>query len=97
MATLKDQIVTLLRLSPGLTDREITDHLFGQGVAQQATNQAARALAAALRIVRRPRQDGKLGNYPADKDAPEVQRSPVMENGQSEILSEDKVKRTLKA
>ncbi len=97
MATLKDQIVTLLRLSPGLTDREITDRLFGLGVAQQATNQAARALAAALHIVRRPRQDGKLGNYPADMDAPEPQRSLVMENGQSEILSEDRVKRSLKA
>src|SRR5258708_5583166 len=41
--------------------------------------------------------DGLLGNYPADMDAPEPQRYLVMENGQSEITSEDKVKRSLKA
>jgi hypothetical protein len=97
VGTLKDRIVTLLRQTPGLTDREITDRLFGPGAAQQATNQAARALAAAGQIVRRARQDGKVGNYPADTPAVEVVRSTPPESAQSEMLSEDEVERRLQA
>jgi hypothetical protein len=97
VATLKDQIMTLVRSTPGLTDREMTDRIFDPGVGPQATNQAARALAASRQIIRRSRPDGKIGNFPADSPDQESGRSSVPENTQSEMLSEDEVKRTLQA
>ena len=95
MATLKDRILTLLRSTPGLTDREMTDRLFGPGVGQQATNQAARTLAAARRIARRPREDGKVGNYSNDASDLGAERSTVAESAHLGTLSEDEIKRKL--
>jgi len=98
MATLKEKTLALVRRKPGLTDREITDQLLGSGAAQQRVNQIARSLAAERSIARRPRQDGKLGNYPGE--APH-KVSPPGEGGDSTVvtdsLSEDDVKRKLQA
>jgi hypothetical protein len=88
VATLKDRIVTLLGSTPGLTDRELTDHLFGPVTGQQATNQASRALAAAQRIVRRKRQDGKFGNYLTKIESVTSERSGVPGRSQPETGSE---------
>ncbi len=97
--TLKDRILALVAATPGLTDRELTDHLMGADVAQQAVNQAARALAASGRLKRHARHDGKLGNYPvgkldADTNGTHVVRSNM--NG-DHAVSEDDVKRSLQA
>lgn len=98
MATLKGNILALVRPAPGLTDREITDRLLGSGAAQQGVNQIARSLAAEHLVVRRLRHDGKLGNYPAEvsqEPLPPVEGSPSV--GAMGSLSEDDVKRKLQA
>ena len=97
-ATLKDRLLTLLRSTPGLTDREITDHLFGPNVGQQSINQAARALAVAGQIVRRARHDGKIGNYLAVLQDLEGGEPPLAaESAPPEAMSEDEVKRKVQA
>jgi len=98
VATLKERIVTAVHSTPGLTDREMTDRLFGPDVGPQAINQVARGLSIARQIVRRPREDGKIGNYPADSQHLEAVGRPIpYKYTQSEMLSEDEVKRKLQA
>ena len=101
MAPLKENVLALVRNTPGLTDREITDRLFGPAAAQQAVNQVARLLAAQGALERRRRHDGKLGNYP-----PEASQEPSLPDREShrsqpagtvDSLSEDDVKRHLQA
>ena len=101
MAPLKENVLALVRNTPGLTDREITDRLFGPAAAQQAVNQVARLLAAQGALERRWRHDGKLGNYP-----PEASQEPSLPDREShrsqpagtvDSLSEDDVKRHLQA
>jgi hypothetical protein len=96
MAALKNQIVELLRSFPGLTDRDVTDRIFGSAEGQQAVNQAARQLASAGRIVRRRREDGKIGNFLSGL-VPEPGRLELAQSHDSSMLSEDDVKRCLKA
>ena len=98
MASLAERILALLRSTPGLTDRELTDRLLGSGVAQQGVNHIARSLAAEHVIARRARHDGKLGNYPAEV----ALAPPVLAEGSAVLqamdpLSEDDVKRKLQA
>ena len=59
---LKDSIVHLLRGQPGLTDREITDHLFDPEAPQQPVNGACRALEAAGMLGRR-KEGQRIRNY----------------------------------
>jgi len=97
MSTLKERIVELVKVWPGLTDREITDRLEGASALQQPVNQAARALAAAGRLVRRSRADGTIGNYSTSEVAPRPQtRTQSRASGLNE-LSEDEVKRHVEA
>lgn len=63
MQQLLDRILTLVKTSPGLTDREITDSLFGRGAAQQQVNQTCRRLESSGHLSRRARDDGRIGNY----------------------------------
>ena len=93
MATLKDRIVGLLRETPGLTDREITDRLMGPNVGQQAVNQAARALVASGKLIRRERNNGKLGNYMSEPSG-EESNPTIIDTAQGEpvALSEDDIK-----
>ena len=58
MATLKDRIVALVEVSPGLSDREVTDRIIGESAAQQAANQAARALEREGRLIRERQAHG---------------------------------------
>jgi DNA-binding MarR family transcriptional regulator len=58
-----DRILKLLREKSGLSDREITNQLFGPGQAQQTTNQVCRRLERSGLIERRKRHDGRIGNY----------------------------------
>jgi hypothetical protein len=59
VASLRDKILAVVRSTPGLTDREITDRLLGTAAAQQGINQMARSLTAQGLLERRPRHDGK--------------------------------------
>lgn len=74
---LKQQIILAVEATPGMTDREITDHVLGPGTGQHAVNQAARALAGTGRVVRRPRPDGKIGNYLSDASSVIQVKSPT--------------------
>jgi hypothetical protein len=56
-----DDVVELLKENPGLSDREITDRLYGTNQPQQPINGICRRLAGKKLIVRRDRQDGILG------------------------------------
>lgn len=57
------KIETLLKDKPGLTDREITDIIKGQGEPQQHVNQSCRSLAKKGIVKRIKREDNLIGNY----------------------------------
>jgi hypothetical protein len=93
--TLKDRILAMVKLEPGLTDRELTDRLMGRAAPQQGVNQAARQLEGAGRIVRRRRHDGLIGNYP-DTAAPAPVVEPPVRQEAGDFIAEDAVKHSLK-
>jgi hypothetical protein len=97
----KENLLAVVRNTPGLTDREITDRLLGPAAAQQAINQIARLLAAQGALERRRRPDGKLGNYPPvasqEPSLPDVESQGGLSSGAVDSLSEDDVKRHLQA
>jgi hypothetical protein len=95
MLRLKEQVMNLVRSTPGLTDREMTGRLLGHGIGQQALNQVTRQLASEGRIVRRQRQDGKIANYLNDDSSQATEQSVPPQRGPSAGLSEDEVKRRL--
>lgn len=61
--TIAESVLQLIADQPGLTDREITDTLWGRKAPQQSVNQAARRLQAKGSLIRQKRPDGLLGNY----------------------------------
>ena len=65
--TRAQRIMELLGLSPGLSDREITDVLFGHTANQQPVNQTCRKLVSQGLLARRQRSDGRIGNFPTEK------------------------------
>ena len=95
--TLPEQIVELLRESPGLSDREITNSLRSLSDPQQPINIAARNLASREIIVRKKRNDGIIGNYPSGKPIPKKATSSGASIAGENQLSEDKAKEILKA
>jgi hypothetical protein len=97
VATLKERIADLVASSPGLTDRELTDHLIGRSAGQQAVNQAARSLEATGHLLRRDRSDGKIGNYPSGVTRAEGEVAMEQRADPLEGLSEDDVKRGVEA
>jgi hypothetical protein len=99
MASLKEQILTWVGTTPGLTDQELANEIFGPKAPQQSVNQAARALADKGQVQRRKRKDGKIGNYAAgpagiDEDSP-IPTAATLDRGHSPILTEDEVKRSI--
>lgn len=68
MPTLKQRILDVLATTPGLTDRQLTNLIHGQHAPQQPVNIAARDMVRTGTIVRRKRNDGLLGNYPANSN-----------------------------
>jgi hypothetical protein len=60
--TLQDQIINLLQQKDGLTDREITDALFGKSSPQQPINQTCRLLEA-RGVIQRPVVQGRIRNH----------------------------------
>lgn len=93
MALFAADLIKLVNESPGMTDRELTDVLKGKGVHPSQVNQEARHLEQKGLLVRRPRNDGFVGNYPS---APEGEAAQTPEKPKiartAEGLSEDEVK-----
>lgn len=86
-----------IQLTPGLTDRELTDRILGAALHPSPINQACRLMASKGLLSRRLRADGRIGNYRigAEPKAPVI--SPVSDSARAERvdLSEDDVKRHL--
>ena len=98
MATLPEQIVELLKNSPGLTDREITNRLRSSSDAQQPINIAARKLAQKEIVLRKRRHDGLIGNYLTGKEhKPTATLSPKSPPSEENNLTEDQAKEILKS
>lgn len=97
MGNLSDSILELIRKSPGLTDREITDKLRGAAAPQQPINQEARRLERKCLLHRYRRHDQLIGNYPAERDPALVVTNPTrkMKIQDVDTLSEDEVKSVL--
>ncbi|MEX1248175.1 MAG: hypothetical protein WEA61_06790 [Anaerolineales bacterium] len=93
---LNDQIISLLKRDPGLTDREITDVLRGHTFDQQPINGACRGMEKQGKIIRRKRQDGLIGNFLSEtnptNESELTDKSPPIN---SDFL-EDSVKATVK-
>jgi hypothetical protein len=96
MPTLQQRILVLLQQHDGLTDREITDMLFAAAAPQQPVNQACHSLEEQNHLARRPRRDGKIGNYRSGEMPPEQLPEHVPSITSDEPLSEDAVKQHLK-
>lgn len=97
MSSFADKLFAEIQKTPGLSDRELTDMLLGADRHPSQVNQEARLLERAKRIVRRPRVDGVIGNYPegavvdiTEPVKPVIERTP-------ERLSEDELKEFLEA
>lgn len=70
MKKFAEKLVYVLKQSPGLTDRELTDILKGRHVHQSQVNQEARLLEGKGVIERIRRPDGKIGNYLTGSEIP---------------------------
>lgn len=94
MVTLPQELLQLVQKSPGLTDREITDTLRGKSAPQQPVNIAARSLANRGRLLRKKREDGLIGNFPASGSDVVPEALGTQEPEKSGLLdqSEDKLK-----
>jgi hypothetical protein len=97
MSTLAEQIVRLLKHTPGLTDREITDQLRGHSSSQQPINQRCHALEDKGVLLRRTRQDGLIGNYLPSNVVNYIapQKAEIDHKPNADNLSEDDVKHFL--
>lgn len=65
MATLAVRLIDVIEQHPGETDRFYTNLLFGKSRHQSQVNQEARLLASRGLVVRKKREDGRFGTYPA--------------------------------
>jgi hypothetical protein len=99
MSMLQTQILELVALMPGLTDREITNRLRGTSEHQQPINQTARLLESKGLLIRRKRDDGLIGNYSSGKVVPQVEANLTLrtKNHDLDALSEDELKSVLEA
>ena len=101
MKDLGGQVFSEIRKSSGLTDREITNRLFGEKARVQAVNRAAHLLMNMGLVERRPRPDGRIGNFLAGRGAGPLARDydPGVASGQGNRLvqmSEYEVKRKVR-
>ena len=90
MASFAEQLITLVKERPGLTDRELTEILKGKRKQTAQVNQEARLLESCGILVRRRREDGLIGNYPGDHPIPVSPHAPTpVIKRTPERLSED--------
>jgi hypothetical protein len=95
--TLAQQIVELLGQNPGLSDRQITDKLFGNDKPQQPVNIACRSLEK-RRILRRQKIGGNpIGNYLTGQESVATSLYHIASDRtpNNEHLSEDIIKEIL--
>ncbi len=96
--TLAEKIVELLKNKPGLSDRQLTDELFGVGKPQQPVNIACRELEKKGILTRKKIEENPIGNYLTGQEL--IVWSQQMERSSDEIVenfSEDAIKRTLES
>jgi hypothetical protein len=91
-----ERLLEEVNRNPGLSDRELTEIILGKGKHQSQVNQEARLLERQGRLIRRVRQDGVQGNYPAGQASAskEITAKPVIKRT-PERLSEDELKEYL--
>lgn len=94
MATLKEQIIDLLKIEDGFTDREITDKIKGQGKPQQSVNVMCRNMELKGMIKRIKRNDGLIGNYISDYNI-DFTKEEINISKKRHGLSEDEIKKIL--
>ena len=68
MPRFADEIRETLRSFPGMTDRELMDHLRGSDKKQNQAHQECRHLERRGRIIRARRDDGRIGNFLAGSE-----------------------------
>ncbi len=94
--TLAEKIVELLKSKPGLSDRKITDELFGSGKPQQPVNNVCRQLEKAGILIRKKTGEYPIQNYLASQEV--VVLSPQIEIAEGKIeehFLEDAIKKIL--
>jgi len=98
MPSLPQELLQIVKKSPGLTDREITDALRGKSAPQQPINIAARALATRGQLLRKRRADGLIGNFLSDGKTAVVVAPRTAAPAKADLMdqSEDKIKHWLK-
>lgn len=96
--SLRSRLLSILEITPGLTDRELTDKIHGRGKPQQPINQLARSLEVQGLVLRRCRSDGLIGNYLTNAPIQELEVMPrsMVISGEKK-LSEDAIKSHLKS
>ena len=95
MATLKEQIIEILKIEDGFTDREITDKIKGYGEQQQSINIACRDMAKSGVIKREARADGLIGNYYLNSSKNNFIMRVNEKSEKMEGLSEENIKEIL--
>ncbi len=87
---LVDHVLALLQKQDGLSDREITDSLFGKEFAPQSINQACHKLRSRGLIYRQKRSDGPLRNYLSKDSAalPSVLKNQIQPSFTVEVPEE---------
>jgi hypothetical protein len=96
--TLAKQIVELLKQNPGLSDRQITDMLFGVGKPQQSVNITCRNLEKHGILIRQSNHGNRIGNYLTGQEITISQNQTSNKKAvDEEHLSEDAIKEILES
>jgi hypothetical protein len=95
MSEIKKNIIHLLDNNPGLSDRELTDAIQGRQISPQYMNQNCRYLESRGILLRKKREDGRIGNwlYKSDNTNPFFSLSETAP--QADEISEKKIKQVL--
>ncbi len=93
---LAERIVKLLEQNPGLSDRQITDKLFGVGKPQQSVNIACRDLEKKGILTRRKVDGNPIGNYLTSQELiVPFSKSRISDDENENHFSEDAIKEVL--
>ena len=86
--------MNLVLQHPGITDKEMTSVVYGEGAAPQRINQECRRLEECGKLTRCKRPDGLIGNYLSDPHVSPTQEISAKTDSKSS-LSEDAIKSVL--
>ncbi len=95
MTPFAEKLLEVIKSSPGQTDRQITNRLFGRATHPSKVNQEARLLERKGLVTRRVGEQGHICNYAISSGRKEVSKlmSKPAIVASSEIVSEDDVKK----